>query len=129
LAGDAFAESATLSSDAGVWEAAERCFVGAQIWEQAAIAIDRRAELEGKPRDKAALLAKESGYLLQAGDTAAAVVRLEQATDLDPLNEEHARALEEQYTAAERNDDLAQFLLRRAEKLTDKPLRVALRKR
>jgi cellulose synthase operon protein C len=128
-AGDAFADAAALSQDPACWEAAERCFVAAQVWDQAANAIDQRAQLEGKPRDQAALFAKEAEYLASSGDEAAAVVRLEQATDLDPPEERYARALEELYNAGDRNEDLAAFLLRRAEKLNDKPLRVSLRKR
>jgi cellulose synthase operon protein C len=128
-AGEAFADAAALGQDAGCWEAAERCFVAAMVWDQAANAIDQRAQLEGKPKDKAALFAKEAEYLVQAGDEAAAAVRLEQATDLDPPDERYARALEELYNAGDRNQDLAAFLLRRAEKLNDKPLRVSLRKR
>lgn len=128
-AGDAFADAAALAQDAAAWEAAERCFVAASVWDQAANAVDQRAQLESKPREQAALYAKAAGYLIQAGDEDTAVVRLEQATDLDPTNDEYARTLEDRYNAADRNEDMAAFLLRRAEKLTDKGLRVELRKR
>ncbi|MCA9597831.1 MAG: hypothetical protein KC776_31180 [Myxococcales bacterium] len=128
-AGDAFAEAGALGHDAGLWESAERCFVAAEVWDQAAAAVQQRAQLAGKPRDQAALLAKEADYLGRAGDEASAVLRLEQSTDLDPTNEDYAAALEERYALGQRTEDLVAFLLRRAEKLTDKAQRMALRKR
>lgn len=128
-AGDAFAEAAAKGSDGNLWESAERCFAQASSWEQAAIAAERRAEHAQKPKDQAALYAKAAEYLTSAGDSATAVTRLEQATDLDPQNDALARLLEERYTESERTLDLAAFLLRRADKLGDKELRVALRKR
>ncbi len=128
-AGDAFAEAGALGHDASLWESAERCFVAAEVWEQAAAAVQQRAQLAGKPRDQAKLLATEADYLGRSGDDASAVLRLEQATDLDPTSEEYAAALEERYALAQRTEDLVAFLLRRAEKLTDKTLRMSLRKR
>lgn len=128
-AGDAFSEAATKGSDPGLWESAERCFAQASVWEQAALAVERRAEQAQKPRDQAALFAKAADYLGRAGDDATAVVRLEQATDLDPQNDALALLLETRLTDSERTADLVAFLLRRAEKLTDVPLRVSLRKR
>ncbi|MCK6536464.1 MAG: hypothetical protein L6Q84_26130 [Polyangiaceae bacterium] len=128
-AGDAFAEAAAKGNDPGLWESAERCFAKASVWEQAAIAVERRAEQAQKPRDQAALLSKAAEYLAQAGDDATAVQRLEQATDLDPQNDALALLLESRFTESERIGDLAAFLLRRAEKLTEKQQRVSLRKR
>ncbi|MFO0569789.1 MAG: hypothetical protein U0263_29335 [Polyangiaceae bacterium] len=128
-AGDAFAEAAAKAGDPGLWEAAERNFAKAESWEQAANAAERRAELAQKPRDQAALYAKAAEYLASAGDDATAAVRLEQATDLDPTNDALALLLEERYSEAERIGDLAAFLLRRADKVTEKSLRVSLRKR
>ena len=101
-AGDAFAEAGALGHDAGLWESAERCFVAAEVWDQAAAAVQQRAQLAGKPRDQAALLAKEADYLGRAGDEASAVLRLEQSTDLDPTNEDYAAALEERYALGQR---------------------------
>jgi cellulose synthase operon protein C len=59
-AGEAFAEGAVLARDPALWEAAERAFVAAQNWEQAAQAIDERAQLTPKDKDRAALFALES---------------------------------------------------------------------
>jgi cellulose synthase operon protein C len=56
-------------------------------------------------------------------------VRLEQATELDPKNEQYASALEERYRGAARVTELASYLLRRAEKLDDKAQRSSIRRR
>ncbi len=128
-AGDAFAESAAASSDRTMWEAAERCFATAQSFDQAANAVDQRAQLTDKPRDKALLLARAADFLTRAEDHDTAIVRLEQAADLDPTDDAIATVLEQRYNEAGRLGDLSTYLLRRAEKLTDKEQRVALRKR
>lgn len=129
VAGEAYAEAAALLKDPALWEAAERCFVQAESWEQAASSVDERANLTRKPKEQAELYAIEADYLARAGDDPGATERLEQATDLDPENEEFAADLEQRYQLATRHDDLAAFLLRRAEKLKDKDLRITLRKR
>jgi cellulose synthase operon protein C len=128
-AGEAFAEGATLLKHAGLWESAERCFVAAEAWDQAATAVDERAQLTEATGDKAALFATEAGYLSRAGDDSSSVLRLEQATELDPVNDGYAAELEQRYVTTERNEDLAGFLLRRADKLSNRSLRSALRKR
>jgi hypothetical protein len=128
-AGDAFAEAAAAASDRGLWEAAERCFARGESFEQAANAVDQRAQLSDKPREQAVLFAKAADYLTQAQDHDTAIVRNEQAADLDPNDAAIATMLEQRYTEAGRLPDLATYLLRRAEKVADKELRVALRKR
>ena len=57
------------------------------------------------------------------------MLRLEQATELDPASDHYAADLEARYVAAERNEDLVAFLLRRAEKLSTREQRAELRKR
>jgi tetratricopeptide (TPR) repeat protein len=128
-AGDAYAESAAAGSDSAMWEAAERCFAQASSWEQAANAVDQRAQLTAKPKEQAGLFARSAEYLGQAGEDASAVLRLEQATDLDPMDDGLAMLLEQRYRATDRFPELAAFLLRRAEKVTEAALRVSLRKR
>jgi hypothetical protein len=128
-AGEAFAEGASLLKSAPLWESAQRCFVAAEAWDQAATAVDERAQLAELPSEKAALFATEAGYLSRSGDDSSSVLRLEQATELDPVNEDYASELEQRYVKAERNEDLAGFLLRRADKLSNKLLRSSLRKR
>jgi hypothetical protein len=127
--GEAYSEAATLTKDANLWESAEKAFVASEAWDQAATAVDERAQLEGGAITKAALYATEAEYLGKAGDDASAVLRLEQATELDAVNEGYAGLLEARYREAERFADLASYLLRRAEKLDDKTVRAALRKR
>ena len=128
-AGEAFMAGAQLGRDAALYEAAERCFGEAGAWDQAAAAIDERAGIATMPNIQAALYAKEAEYLSRSGDEASAVLRLEQATELDPANDGYASSLEERYTSGERPEDLATFLLKRAEKLKDKTQRMALRRR
>lgn len=128
-AGDAFAEAAVTAKSAQLWEAAERCYVQAQAWSQAASAVEARADLSERDSDKAGLFAREASYLRAGGDEAGALSRLEQATDLDPGNTEYAGQLEAIYEASQRIGDLAALLLRRAERISDKTLRIGLRKR
>jgi tetratricopeptide (TPR) repeat protein len=71
----------------------------------------------------------EADYLLRAGETDSAIGRLDQALDADPTNDETAAILEQHLTASDRIQDVAQLLLRRAEKHPEKPARVSLRKR
>ena len=128
-AGEAFAEGAALAKDPGLWESAERCFAQAQNWEQAAQAVDERAQLALKDKERAALFALEADYLTRGGQDSNAVLRLEQATDLDPVNADYARDLEQRYTTTDRHSDLAAYLMRRSDKLSDKALRSELRRR
>ncbi len=128
-AGEAFSEAAKLLKSAELWASAERCFAAAEVWEPAAAAVNERAQVAEVASEKAALFATEAGYLSRAGDDAGAVLRLEQATELDPSNDGHAADLEARYVAAGRNEELAGFLLRRAEKLVDRGQRAELRKR
>src|SRR4029079_8344947 len=61
-------------------------------------------------------------------DRAAAIVKLEQAAEIDPTSDAYAQALEGQYRKEGREPDLVRFLLSRGEKLTDKPRRLAARR-
>jgi hypothetical protein len=128
-AGEAYAEAGGLLKSAALWASAERCFVAAEAWDQAATAADECSQLVEEPSEKAALLATEANYLSRAGDDSSSVLRLEQATELDPKNDTYAADLEQRYVTAERNEELAGFLLRRADKLNEKAHRAALRKR
>jgi hypothetical protein len=128
-AGEAFAESAALSKSAALWLKAEQAFAQAEVWEQAASAAGERAQLTDRPTDKAKLFAVEATYLTNAGDAAGAVERLEQATELDPVNDDLAEDLEERYEEAERIEDLVAFFLRRAGQLPSGAVRSGLRRR
>ncbi|HEX2674022.1 MAG TPA: hypothetical protein VHM25_24270, partial [Polyangiaceae bacterium] len=128
-AGEAFSEAARLLDQSELWAAAERCFSAAEAWDRAAIATNERARGAEAASDKAALFATEAEYLSRAGEAANSVLRLEQATELDPSNDRYAAELEARYAAAERSEDLVSFLLRRAEKLSERAQRAVLRKR
>ncbi|HEY8943015.1 MAG TPA: hypothetical protein VIM73_02085, partial [Polyangiaceae bacterium] len=128
-AGEAYAEGASLVKSEPLWGAAEKAFVEAEAWDQAAAAVDERAQLVESNPEKAALYAAEADYLSRAGDESSAVLRLEQAADLDPEHEDYAKRLEESYQQAGRAEDLASFLLKRADNISGRALRVGLRKR
>ena len=128
-AGEAYAEGAAAGDDPALWQEAERAFVAAEAWDQAATSVDSRAQLAGRADEQAALYALEADYLVGAGDESSAILKLEQANDLDPENDEFATALEQRYTEGTRMEDLASFLLKRAERLSGKQKRIELRKR
>lgn len=128
-AGEAYANAADLNGGIKAWEAAERCYESCEHWDDAARAVGERANLTDDPKQKAALLVRESELWVRAGDQAAAIERLEQGADLDPVNDAYAQRLEECYTQADRTSDLVNYLLRRAEALMEPSVRVSLRKR
>jgi tetratricopeptide (TPR) repeat protein len=127
-AGEAFADAADLGQGDVAWEAAERCFKKAERWEDAARVVGEMASATGEAKKKAELRALEAEYLFQSDDADAAMVALEDAADLDPTNEQYAKALEERYLEQDRPEDFVDLLLRRASKIQDKEIRVALRK-
>ena len=128
-AGDAYVEAAGIGAGDKGWEAAERCFAAADRWEDAAHAVGERAGLIEEPRKQAELFAREADYLFQAGEGSNAILRLEQAADLDPDNETYAQNLEQRYLEADRVEDLIDCLIRRSAKLVNKDARLSLRKR
>jgi hypothetical protein len=128
-AGEAFAEGASLARSPALWQSAERAFVAAEAFAQAATAADERAQLTSSRSEQAALYAVCADYLVRAGDEPNAVLRLEQATDLDPESNEFAAKLEEFYDKQGRQNDLASLLIKRASQLSDRAARVALRRR
>ena len=128
-AGDAFVDAAQLTPLPALWGAAERCYVEAEAWDQAATAADERAQSLHAPQEQAELFATVAFYLVRAGDESSALLKLEQATQLDPENDEYADQLEKSHDAAGRHEDRVLFLLRRAELLTDPTKRRQLRKR
>lgn len=126
-AGEAFAEAAEAVGQAKIWEMAEKAFITASRYADAANALDQRAQLaDGK--QQATLLAQAADLLLKAGDPGSAILKLEQATEIDPANDAYAQALDEQYRRDGREPDLVRFLLSRAEKLNDKARRIVARR-
>ncbi len=128
-AGDAFVEAAQIQPTVELWASAERCFVQAEAWDQAATAADERAQRLVRPLEQAQAFATVADYLSRAGDDSSAVLRLEQATQLDPLNDDYAHSLESCYETAGRRDEQVSFLLARAERVGERDRRVALRRR
>ncbi len=126
-AGEAFSEAALAVGQAKIWEMAEKAFLVASRFADAATALDQRAQLtDGK--QQATLLAQAADLLLKAGDAGGAIAKLEQATEIDPANDGYAQALDEQYRRDGREPDLVRYLLSRAEKLNDKGRRVVARR-
>ncbi len=128
-AGDAYSEAASFLRTNVLFEAAEKCFVEAQAWSQAASVVDDLAQQVTNPIDQAKLLATVAVYLTRSGDEDGALQRLEQASDLDPMNDAYAEDLERIYAGSERNDDIVRLLLGRAERMREKAKRVGLRRR
>jgi tetratricopeptide (TPR) repeat protein len=127
-AGEVYAEAAQALGQPKAWELAEKAFVAAERYEDAANAVEQRAELaDGKAQ--AGLFALAADLLVKAGDPAAAVAKLERAAELDPTSDTYSTALEEQYLAQARESDLITHLLARADKLGDKARRTAARSR
>ena len=129
-AGDAYTEAASLGEGAGqskVWELAEKAYLTAGRFADAANSVEQRAQsVDGK--QKAALFAQAADLLLKADDASGAIGKLEQAAEIDPTSDAFAQALEEQYRKEGREPDLVRFLLARADKLSDKPRRIAARR-
>ncbi len=126
-AGDAFSEAASALGQAKLWEQAEKAYLGAGNFAEAARSVDERAQIsEGKAQG--ALYAQAADLFLKANDPQSAIVKLEQAAELDPTNDSYSQALDEQYRKAGRESDLVTYLLARAQRLNDKGRRVAARR-
>jgi tetratricopeptide (TPR) repeat protein len=128
-AGDAYSEAASTLRTSVLYEAAEKCFVEAGSWGQAASCVDDRAQQVAIPTKQAQLYATSAAYLTRAGDTEGALARLEQSVELDPTCDAVAEELERIYTASERFDNVVRLLLGRAERLQTPSARVTLRRR
>ncbi|MCL2778966.1 MAG: hypothetical protein FWD73_13275 [Polyangiaceae bacterium] len=128
LAGDSYAEAADVLRSGKLWEEAERLYLSVESWEAAANAASERGLLTGDHKQEASLLVRASDYLTKAGRGADALERLEQATNLDPLNDDYAALLVARYDADRQIDKLVRFLTRRGDRLTDRSKRVSIRR-
>jgi tetratricopeptide (TPR) repeat protein len=126
-AGDAYMEAAGISENAKIWESAERAFLAAERWAEAAQAIHARADLAGEPREQAVLYARAAEMHFKADDEASAMLRLEQAIEFNPSSDEISAILEQRYAETERFVELAELLIKRADSVLDREKRVALR--
>jgi len=127
-AGEAYAEAAEAEKSDKLWEAAERCFVASERWEDAGRAAGQRVELEQSAMKQAAHLARSAEHLGRAGDDAGALASVERALDLDPDNDAYAKLLTDRHREAARWDDVVKVLLKRADGTADKAKRLAARK-
>ncbi len=127
-AGTAYAEAADAQKSARHWDNAERCFIAAEKWSEAANAATQRAQLTGDPKQQAAHLGRAADLLVRIGDEAGALARLEQASELDPTADDYAIAVANRYEASERWLDLVELLVRRGDRLADRAKRVAIRR-
>lgn len=128
-AADAYSEAAEILHEGSVWKLCEEQAAKAEKWELAATAAGHRGDLEKDPKAQAKLRATEADYHLRGGDPGSALVRLEQACELSPGDLELAERLEQFYEQEGRLDDLAAFIVRRAEQTKDGKESIALFKR
>jgi len=127
-AGDSYAEAADALRNGKLWEEADRLYSAAEAWEKAANAAHQRGLLTGDLKQQAMFFARAADYLVKAGRPDDALERLEEATDLDPLNDDYANQLVARYNSDDRIDKLVGFLSKRGDRLTDRSKRVNIRR-
>ncbi len=132
-AADAYGEAAEALGKVELWEKAEAAYARAERWAEAASAVDQRASAleaaSADPKKLAALAAEAADYFARAGDPGSAVEKLQKATELDPTDEGLATKLADRLREEGRLDELVTHLLARAEKVGDRAVRVASRRR
>jgi tetratricopeptide (TPR) repeat protein len=127
-AGDSYAEAADALRNGKLWEEADRLYNVAESWEKAANAAHQRGLLTGDLKQQAMFFARAADYLVKAGRHDEALDRLEEATDLDPLNDDYATQLVARYNSDDRIDKLVAFLTKRGDRLTDRSKRTNIRR-
>ncbi|MBX3232423.1 MAG: hypothetical protein KIT84_22625 [Labilithrix sp.] len=127
-AGDSYAEAADALRDGRLWDEADRLYSGAESWEKAANAAYQRGLLTGDLKQQAACYARAAEYLTRASRPDEALVRLEEATEFDPLNDDYANLLVDRYNQAGNVDKLVAFLTKRGDRLTDRNKRISIRR-
>ena len=127
-AGDSYAEAADALRNGKLWEEADRLYSAADAWEKAANAAYQRGLLTGDLKQQAMFFARASDYLTRAGRPDAALERLEEATDLDPLNDDYANLLVTRYNQGDEVGKLVAFLTKRGDRLTDRSKRINIRR-
>ncbi|HLK40604.1 MAG TPA: hypothetical protein VKU41_27820, partial [Polyangiaceae bacterium] len=127
-AGEAYAEAADGLRSQKLWEAAERCFVAAELWDRSGEVAVQRAHLEEDLKARAKHFGRAAELFRRFGDDANVVANLQLATELDPTAEAFAQQLSTHYRETSRWTELVDFLLRHASHLSDKARRVAARR-
>ncbi len=128
LAGDSYAEAADALRNGKLWEEADRLYSSSDAWDKAAHAAHQRGLLTGDMKQQAAFFARAADYFGKAGRHGEALERLEEATDLDPLNDDYANVLVARYTDADQIDKLVAFLTKRGDRLSDRAKRTNTRR-
>jgi hypothetical protein len=128
LAGDALAEAAEALRSVKLWEEAERLYAGSEAWEKAASAATQRGTLAGESKLSAASFGRAAGYFARANRPTEELAKLEEATSLDPLNDEYASQLVARYESQGAADSIVAFLATRGDRLTDRAKRVRVRR-
>lgn len=128
LAGDSYAEAADALRNGKLWEEADRLYSGEGAWDKAAHAAHQRGLLTGDMKQQASHFARAADYLGKAGRHDEALERLEEATDLDPLNDDYANFLVARYSGADQVDKLVAFLTKRGDRLSDRAKRTNTRR-
>ncbi len=128
LAGDSYAEAADALRNGKLWDEADRLYSAAESWEKAANAAYQRGLLTGDLKQQAACNARAAEYLMRANQADEALVRLEEATELDPLNDDYANQLVARYNQSDSTDKLVAFLSKRGDRLTDRSKRINIRR-
>lgn len=127
-AGDSYSEAADALRNGKLWEEADRLYSASESWEKAANAAYQRGLLTGDLKQQAMFFARAADYLVKAGRRDEALARLEEATDLDPLNDDYAEQLVTRYNAGDRVDKLVAFLTKRGDRLSDRIRRTNIRR-
>jgi cellulose synthase operon protein C len=128
LAGDSYADAADALRNGKLWDEADRLYSTAEAWEKAANAAHQRGLLSGDFKQQAACFGRAAEYLTRANREAEALERLEEATDLDPLNDDYAALLVSRYNQADSTTKLVAFLSKRGDRLTDRSRRINIRR-
>ena len=127
-AGDSYAEAAESLRNGKLWDEADRLYSAAESWEKAANAAYQRGLLTGELKQQAACYARAADYLQRANRPDESLVRLEEATEFDPLNDDYASLLVDRYNAAGNIEKLVAFLTKRGDRLTDRNKRIHIRR-
>lgn len=127
-AGDSYAEAADALRSGKLWEEAERLYSASEAWENAANAAHQRGLLTSELKQQAVFFARSAEHLTKAGREEDALVRLAEATNLDPLNDDYANLLVARYNADNKVDHLVAFLTKRGDRLTDRSKRTNIRR-
>ncbi|MFO0739736.1 MAG: hypothetical protein U0270_27810 [Labilithrix sp.] len=127
-AGDSYAEAAESLRNGKLWDEADRLYSAAESWEKAANAAYQRGLLTGDLKQQAACYARAADYLQRANRPDESLVRLEEATEFDPLNDDYAGLLVDRYNSAGNIEKLVAFLTKRGDRLTDRSKRINIRR-